>query len=449
VLIEDCAQALGADYQGRRAGSWGDFGCFSFYPTKNLGAYGDAGLVTTRRREHDRRLRMLRHHGSRQTYLHERVGWNSRLDELQAAVLRAKLRAWTRFNAARRRTPRATGRCSRARRSSCPPRTRAARTSITSSRSAARSATIREALAKAGIASSIFYPMPLHRQPVYEALGKAGSRCPLSEAAARRCSRCPSTRCSTRPRCAHLRAPARCAEARVHQDARRGQRLRRDRRHCAIAVRLTAAQVRRLADRHFGVGCDQLLVVERPTAAGCDFRYRIFNADGGEVEQCGNGARCFVKFVHAKGLTDEARDPRRDARRRDRAALEADGEVSVDMGAPAPPRLALLERCESAARASRWRSSPWATRTRCSRGRRGGGAGGHAGAAHRAPRALSRPRERGLHAGPRAASHRAARVGARRRRDAVLRHRRLRRGGRGIRAGCSPRRCASRRAAAR
>src|SRR5687768_11704380 len=73
---------------------------------------------------------------------------------------------------------------------------------------------------------------------------------------------------------------------------------------------LDAAQIRRLSDRRFGVGCDQVLVVENPSAedraAGVDFRYRIFNADGGEVEQCGNGARCFVHFVRAKGLTDKS-----------------------------------------------------------------------------------------------------------------------------------------------
>ena len=93
-------------------------------------------------------------------------------------------------------------------------------------------------------------------------------------------------------------------------------------------------QIRRLADRHFGVGCDQVLVVERPRGRDADFRYRIFNADGGEVEQCGNGARCFVKFVHARGLT---------AKREIRVEtlggtivprLEGDGDVSVDMGAP-------------------------------------------------------------------------------------------------------------------
>src|SRR2546423_5705220 len=71
----------------------------------------------------------------------------------------------------------------------------------------------------------------------------------------------------------------------------------------AQPFKLTRAQLRKLADRHLGVGCDQILVVERPLSAEADFRYRIFNADGGEVEQCGNGARCFVKYVQMKGLT--------------------------------------------------------------------------------------------------------------------------------------------------
>ena len=96
----------------------------------------------------------------------------------------------------------------------------------------------------------------------------------------------------------------------------------------------TPAQARWLADRHFGVGCDQLLVVERPTAPGVDFRYRIFNADGGEVEQCGNGARCFVRFVHEQGLTS-AREIRVETRGGIIAPrLEDDGQVTVDMGAP-------------------------------------------------------------------------------------------------------------------
>jgi diaminopimelate epimerase len=99
-------------------------------------------------------------------------------------------------------------------------------------------------------------------------------------------------------------------------------------------IALTPAQLRRLADRHFGVGCDQILLVEAPRVPGTDFRYRIFNADGGEVEQCGNGARCFVRFVRERGLTDK------NEIRVDTAAgvitlrLEADGEVTVNMGAP-------------------------------------------------------------------------------------------------------------------
>ncbi|MCE9569459.1 MAG: diaminopimelate epimerase [Rhodocyclales bacterium] len=96
----------------------------------------------------------------------------------------------------------------------------------------------------------------------------------------------------------------------------------------------TPAQARFLADRHFGVGCDQILVVERSATPGVDFRYRIFNADGGEVEQCGNGARCFVRFVHEQGLTDK-----REIRVETKCGLivpklEADDQVTVDMGAP-------------------------------------------------------------------------------------------------------------------
>ena len=99
------------------------------------------------------------------------------------------------------------------------------------------------------------------------------------------------------------------------------------------AFALSAAEIRRLADRRFGVGCDQVLVVE--TARGdADFRYRIFNADGGEVEQCGNGARCFVVFVREHGLTDKREIRVETAGGLIVPRLEADGEVSVDMGAP-------------------------------------------------------------------------------------------------------------------
>jgi diaminopimelate epimerase len=97
---------------------------------------------------------------------------------------------------------------------------------------------------------------------------------------------------------------------------------------------LSAAQLRRLADRHFGVGCDQVLVVEKAKAPGNDFGYRIFNADGGEVEQCGNGARCFVKYVHARGLTNKREIRVETAGGIIVPRLEDDGEVSVDMGPP-------------------------------------------------------------------------------------------------------------------
>ncbi|HEX6529222.1 MAG TPA: diaminopimelate epimerase [Burkholderiales bacterium] len=103
---------------------------------------------------------------------------------------------------------------------------------------------------------------------------------------------------------------------------------------------LTREQLKRIADRHFGVGCDQILVVEPSQDA--DFRYRIFNADGGEVEQCGNGARCFVKFVHAKGLTGKTAIRVETLGGTIQPRLEADGEVSVDMGKPSAPAVERL-----------------------------------------------------------------------------------------------------------
>jgi len=99
-------------------------------------------------------------------------------------------------------------------------------------------------------------------------------------------------------------------------------------------ITLSAAQYQVLADRHFGIGCDQILLVETSSRPDCDFRYRIFNADGGEVQQCGNGARCFVRFVHEQELT-----PKREIRVETAAGvivprLEDDGQVTVDMGPP-------------------------------------------------------------------------------------------------------------------
>ena len=110
------------------------------------------------------------------------------------------------------------------------------------------------------------------------------------------------------------------------------------------AVALSPAQLRHLGDRHFGVGCDQILLVEKADNPEVDFRYRIFNADGGEVEQCGNGARCFVRFAHDQGLTDK-----REIRVETMSGvisprLENDGKVTVNMGVPvfAPEKIPFI-----------------------------------------------------------------------------------------------------------
>ncbi len=99
-------------------------------------------------------------------------------------------------------------------------------------------------------------------------------------------------------------------------------------------VTLNAAQIKKIADRNFGVGCDQLLIVEKTTQTGVDFRYRIFNADGGEVEQCGNGARCFVRFVVEKGLTQKKEIKVETASGIITLTLRDDMQVTVNMGAP-------------------------------------------------------------------------------------------------------------------
>jgi dTDP-4-amino-4,6-dideoxygalactose transaminase len=173
VLVEDCAQCIGADYDGRHAGSWGDFAGFSFYPTKNLAAAGDAGLITAKSEEHAKILRMLRHHGSRQTYLHDRVGWNSRLDEVQAAVLRVKLKHLAHFNDARRAVARRYREKLAGANVILPAEHgRGMHVYHQFTIRAERRDVLRETLTQEGIASSVFYPMPLHKQPAYESIAK-------------------------------------------------------------------------------------------------------------------------------------------------------------------------------------------------------------------------------------------------------------------------------------
>jgi dTDP-4-amino-4,6-dideoxygalactose transaminase len=184
VLIEDCAQAIGADFDGRRAGAWGALGCFSFYPTKNLGAYGDAGMVTTNDAKLAQTVRMLRHHGSRETYRHEIVGYNSRLDELQAALLRVKLKSLDRWNA-RRREHAALYRRELAGAAVGLPAEHGRGAHVYHQftvRSTKRDA-LREQLTRRGIASAIYYPIPGHRQPAFS--GAAARELPASDNAAR------------------------------------------------------------------------------------------------------------------------------------------------------------------------------------------------------------------------------------------------------------------------
>ena len=138
-------------------------------------------------------------------------------------------------------------------------------------------------------------------------------------------------------------------------------------------IALPRSEIRRLADRHFGVGCDQVLLVEKPTRPDADFRYRIFNADGEEVEQCGNGARCLVHFVRARGLTDKRALRVETAGGVIEPALSNGGEVTVGMGVPSFRAADLpflggtgqpASRSRSMARRSRFRRFRSAIRTR-------------------------------------------------------------------------------------
>jgi dTDP-4-amino-4,6-dideoxygalactose transaminase len=180
ILIEDCAQAHGATWEGRRVGGFGDAACFSFYPTKNLGALGDGGLVATGRPELAERLRMLREYGWRARYVSEIAGVNSRLDELQAAILRVKLARLDEDNA-RRQTIAATYDRGLAGTALVLP-ARANRSGHVFHQYVVRAADrdgLRERLKKAGIGTNIHYPVPVHLQPAYAgrvAHGPAGLR---------------------------------------------------------------------------------------------------------------------------------------------------------------------------------------------------------------------------------------------------------------------------------
>lgn len=188
-VVEDCAQALGATYRGRKIGTFGDVGCLSFFPSKNLGCMGDGGMVITNDAAIFERVEMLRRHGGRVKYHHEELGMNSRLDELQAAILRVKLPHLDRWNAARRRTATAYGRSldglARIQLPLPPdPDIRHVFHQYTIAIDD-RDATC-DALRAAGIGTAVYYPTPLHLQPVHAHLNYGRSDLPNAEAAAAR-----------------------------------------------------------------------------------------------------------------------------------------------------------------------------------------------------------------------------------------------------------------------
>jgi dTDP-4-amino-4,6-dideoxygalactose transaminase len=195
IVIEDAAQAFGAGWQERKAGRWGDAAAFSFYPTKNLSAYGDAGCMTTQDKPTAERLRRLRNHGSRDRYFHEEMGWNCRLDALQAAVLRVKLKHIDEWNHARRNRAATYDRLL----AKAGLIADGAQSPIQLLRTAdgafhifhqyvvrARERDpLRSFLAERGVGTEIYYPLPLHLQKCFTYLGYREGDFPEAERAAR------------------------------------------------------------------------------------------------------------------------------------------------------------------------------------------------------------------------------------------------------------------------
>ena len=185
-VIEDCAQAHGALYCGQRVGSWGDIACFSFYPTKNLGALGDGGMVVTNNAALAERVRLLREYGWKERYVSYIPGSNSRLDELQAAVLRVKLRYLEADNAARFRLAMMYNQMLGATGLAIPSRrTGASHVYHLYVVRSARRDELQTFLRLHGISSLIHYPMPVHLQPAYRARIRGSDNLPETGRAAR------------------------------------------------------------------------------------------------------------------------------------------------------------------------------------------------------------------------------------------------------------------------
>lgn len=185
-VIEDNAQATGASYKGRRTGSLGDIACFSFYPTKNLGAYGDAGMVVTNSEELAARIRTLGNHGQTGKYLSSEPGWNSRLDEMQAAILRVKLRHLSSWQRARQMHAAEYNRLFSQIPGVMPPQAPEGFEHVYHQytiRVEFRDA-LQTFLGERKIGSTVYYPYPLHLQPLYKSLGHKVGDFPHAERAA-------------------------------------------------------------------------------------------------------------------------------------------------------------------------------------------------------------------------------------------------------------------------
>ena len=195
AVIEDCAQATGASWQGQKVGSIGHIGCFSFFPTKNLGACGDGGAVTTQDPALAQSMRIIKEHGQASRYRSETIGINSRLDALQAAILRIKLRYLDTWNQQRQTLARRYHQLLDPLSEIITPQEIACGQSVwnqytirVQSTSDAVNSTLkprdylRNYLQEQGIGSMIYYPIPLHQQPVYQGLGYSAEQLPIVEA---------------------------------------------------------------------------------------------------------------------------------------------------------------------------------------------------------------------------------------------------------------------------
>jgi UDP-2-acetamido-2-deoxy-ribo-hexuluronate aminotransferase len=184
-VIEDCAQAIGAAVSGAKVGSFGDGGCFSFYPSKNLGAYGDGGMITVKSETLADSIRGLRNHGSKGSYVHESVGFNSRLDEIQAGILLVKLKRLDAYNEKRRRNA-SLYHAALSGSVKCPSEKEGAfhvynqYTILSGQRER-----IQKTLKENAVSSVVYYPRPLHLQQALSFLGHREGDFPLAEQASR------------------------------------------------------------------------------------------------------------------------------------------------------------------------------------------------------------------------------------------------------------------------